>query len=198
MSTTSPDIEFHPNSLVEKRLCPLCLVTKRIEEFRPHRKQAGRCHRARHCNACHCKREKERLAGKRREADAKTLHAAWGSLPRPETKGMCVEKFLLSLMKRVGGPEELAKQWHQCFTEATAMKRVRAAMAMLNLLERFERHRDPLSAMTTDDLEIEAQAARIAAMVESFQDSPDVAASIASQFGYSRSKSFCSERAKDE
>ncbi len=184
MSTSTALLPFHPNSLVESRLCPLCLIPKPIAEFRPHSVWKGKRHRSPHCNACHAQRERDRKAGLKREVDGKLLHAAWGSLARPETKRLCIERFLMALMKHFGGPQELAKQWHQCFVEATALKRVRAGQALIMLLERFEHHDVDPDGMTDEELASAARNAQVAATIELFQSNPETAAVIAERFGF--------------
>ncbi|GAA4445471.1 hypothetical protein GCM10023156_05060 [Novipirellula rosea] len=87
-------------------------------------------------------------------------------------------------MKHFGGPRELARNWHQSFTEATALKRVRAAVAMLRLLERFERHDVDPEELDDEELVQETLNAKIAATTELLKDRPEVVGIVAEQFGY--------------
>ncbi len=97
---------------------------------------------------------------------------------------MCVERFLLSLMSHFGGPQELAKQWHACFAEASAMKRVRVAMAMLRLLEKFEQHDVEPESLNDGELAAEATVARARVRAELLRDDPVTAAAVAEQYGF--------------
>lgn len=166
------------------KLCRLCLETRPLSEFRPQRRSGDKITHASFCNRCHAEKERRRRAGKKIEADRRLLYEAFGSLSRPETKRLNVERFLMSLMSRYGGPEGFAKQWHAAVSEASACRRIRAGQAFLFLLERFERDPEVLSDYSDQQLENELLAERLRVIQETLRSTPDVVKAAVTPFGY--------------
>ena len=176
------------SSQQKPRWCRLCLVEKPIAEFRPQRRDGDRIlSRATECNACHNTREMTRRDLRKRQKDRALLYEAWGYLARPETKRMCVERFLLDLMRHFGGASGLSKAWYEAFLEAAAARRVRACESLVRLTDWFTKYPDVLTgAAQLEDAQLEEELLKlkVEATFELFRKHPDVVALIAQRTGY--------------
>lgn len=164
-----------------ERICTRCSVTYPANDFKfrsvTDRRLSSWCRR---CNALD---QRIRYAKKKSKQQEKILHRTWSELSRG-CQRQEVQRAIVHLLARFGGPKMFANAWFEAFTQATAVKKLRAAESLVFLLERFATNPDSFDYRKLENLEAEKLKLTQTIIAEELVRDPESVAMIASRHGY--------------
>jgi len=168
-------------SVPSERICTKCHITYPANHFKfrgvTDKRLSSWCRR---CNAID---QRIRYAKKKSKQQEKILHHTWSELSRGCQRHEA-QRFISNLIAQFGGPKMLANAWLEAFTQATAVKKLRAAESLIFLLERFAANPDSHDFRKLENLEAEESRLAESIIAEQMVRRPGSVAIIASRYGF--------------